>query len=53
MTNADHHAADESSAIHEHDDLDPETIAEDVEDLFRPDNTQVPPPSPDAPPPAD
>ena len=39
-------------AIEEHEDLDAETIAEDVEELFEPDNTEVPPPQPDAPPPA-
>jgi hypothetical protein len=36
--------------IDEHEDLDPETILEDAEELFEPDNPIVPPPQPDAPP---
>jgi hypothetical protein len=40
----------EHDAIEEHEDLETETIADDVEELFEPDNTQVPPPQPDAPP---
>ena len=36
--------------IDEHEDLDPETIVEDAEELFEPDNPIVPPPQPDAPP---
>ena len=42
----------EQDAIEEHEDLDAQTIVDDVEELFEPDNTQVPPPQPDAPPPA-
>jgi hypothetical protein len=38
--------------IEEHEDLDAETLFEDVEELFEPDNKTVPPPQPDAPPPA-
>jgi hypothetical protein len=36
--------------IDEHEDLDAETIVEDAEELFEPDNPIVPPPEPDAPP---
>jgi hypothetical protein len=39
-------------AIEEHEGLDAETIADDIKELFEPDNEQqIPPPSPDAPPP--
>ena len=41
-----------TESIEEHEGLDPETIAEDVKELFEPDNKQeLPAPSPDAPPP--
>jgi hypothetical protein len=36
--------------IEEHEDLDAETVVEDAEELFEPDNEMVPPPQPDAPP---
>jgi hypothetical protein len=35
----------------DHENLDTETIVEDAEELFEPDNRVVPPPQPDAPPP--
>jgi hypothetical protein len=38
-------------AIEDHEDLDVDTVVEDAEELFAPDNKQVPPPQPDAPPP--
>jgi hypothetical protein len=46
-------SADDSAkeAIEEHEDLDADTVVEDAEELFEPDNTAVPPPQPDAPPP--
>jgi len=49
-------AADDSGrqreAIRKHEGLDAETIVEDAEQLFAPDNKdQKPPPSPDTPPP--
>ena len=40
-------------SIEEHEDLDVETVLEDAEELFEADNTEVPPPQPDAPPPDD
>jgi hypothetical protein len=39
--------------IEEHEHLDAETVIEDAEELFAPDNPEVPPPQPDAPPPGD
>jgi len=42
--------ADEK-AIEEHEHVDAETAVDDIEQLFTPDNDQIPPPSPDAPPP--
>ena len=42
MTNADPDRESDSSAIKDHEDLDPETIVEDIGDLFAPDNTEVP-----------
>ena len=41
----------DAEAIKEHDDLDVETLVDDAAELFAPDNDQIPPPSPDAPPP--
>ena len=40
----------ESEAVQKHEHLDPETIVEDVEDLFEPDNHTIPPLNPDTPP---
>jgi hypothetical protein len=46
------HQDDEEREDHEGaDSLEPETILEDAEELFEPDNPMVPPPQPDAPPP--
>jgi hypothetical protein len=39
------------AAIEEHDKVDAESIVEGVEELFEPDNDQIPPASPDEPPP--
>jgi hypothetical protein len=52
MSNPSEQAADRDKGeqIEEHTDLDPETIVEDAEELFEPDNPIVPPPQPDAPP---
>jgi hypothetical protein len=46
-----HEPGPENEAIREHEKVDAETALEDVKDLFEPDNDQIPPPSPDAPPP--
>jgi hypothetical protein len=40
----------DEDAIEEHEDLDAETIVEDAKELFAPDNHEVPPAQPDAPP---
>jgi len=40
----------EEDAIEEHEGLDAETVFEDVGELFRPDNTVIPPLNPDDPP---
>jgi anti-anti-sigma factor len=53
MSDAQHEPRPESEAIREHEDIDAETVVEDVKELFEPDNDQIPPPSPDAPPPED
>ena len=42
-----------TESIEEHEGVDAETLFEDVEELFAPDNTEIPPPNPDDPPPAD
>jgi hypothetical protein len=55
MTDA-HTDRDDDSAtdsIQKHERLDAETVVDDVAELFRPDNTQIPPPNPDSPPPDD
>ena len=46
-------SADDSARrnIEDHEDLDVDTVVEDAEELFEPDNKEVPPPQPDAPPP--
>ena len=41
----------DAEAMKEHEDLDVETLVDDAVELFAPDNDQIPPPSPDAPPP--
>ena len=41
----------EQAAIKEHEKVDAESVVEGVQDLFEPDNDQVPPASPDEPPP--
>ena len=41
----------EDEAIEAHEGLDTETLVDDALALFSPDNDQIPPPSPDAPPP--
>ena len=48
---SDRDSRDES--IEEHEGVDAETVFEDVEELFSPDNTEIPPPNPDDPPPPD
>jgi hypothetical protein len=52
MSDSPEHAVDreQRERIDEHEDLDAETILEDAEELFEPDNPIVPPPQPDAPP---
>ena len=43
----------DADAIEAHEHLDAETLVEDAVELFAPDNDQIPPPNPDAPPPED
>jgi hypothetical protein len=42
---------DAEAMMKEHEDLDVETLVDDAAEFFAPDNDQIPPPSPDAPPP--
>jgi len=47
-------AHDESrpdEAIKENEDIDAESTVEGIKELFEPDNEQIPPPTPDSPPP--
>jgi len=51
MNDPNHKSESPADAIEEHERLDAETVVNDVRELFKPDNTQIPPPNPDAPPP--
>jgi hypothetical protein len=53
VTDANRDPEHKTEAIKEHEGVDAETVLEDVEELFAPDNTEIPPPNPDQPPPAD
>jgi len=51
MSDATHEPRRDDESIEENEDIDPESTVEGIKQLFAPDNDQIPPPSPDSPPP--
>jgi hypothetical protein len=50
MTERSQEVEAEQQATADHEGVDAATVLEDIGDLFEPDNSELPPPSPDAPP---